>query len=178
MITLSELCDGTLQKRYAHSSTAHIGAAIKERLPQAPDHTMLSLGNIAVLPTEFWPTWNVWDVADRVWFSKGLDHQTKCKIAHILTTSLRRCIFWLEAIETTKPLERQAHFSLRCATDQLAHFLSDNPQAHHHASIGSISYTIKHTICLHWDEARKQALKQDELERLHIIQVFPPIHLA
>ena len=169
MITLSELCSG---------STARIGEAIKERLAAPHDHTYLSLGDIAMLPNESWPTQNAWNVADSILFSRGLDYQTKCRIAHILTTSLRECVWWMEAEEPIRYMARNVHVNLRLATNGIACFLSDDPKDNGRISIGSISAAIKGVIYLHHDDARKQALKQDELERLHIIRVFPPIHLA
>ena len=178
MITLSELCDGTITPRYSNKNMAHIAAAIKERLPQAHDQMRLSLGDIAMLPTWDWPTLCVWEVANSLLLSKRLDYQDKCKIAHILTTSLDRCAYWIEAQESTKYMARKVYVNLRGATDGIAALLSDDPKDHRRRTIGSTSYQIKGVICLPYDEARKQALKQDELERLHIIQMFPPIHLT
>lgn len=169
MITLSELCSG---------STARIGEAIKERLAAPHDHTYLSLGDIAMLPNESWPTKNAWDVADSILFSRGLDYQTKCRIAHILTKSLRECVYWMDTTLEAKYITREAQMSLRSVTNGLACFLSDDLKDNRRMSIGSISAQIKGVICLHDDDAIKQALKQDELERLHIIRVFPPFHLA
>lgn len=178
MITLSELCDGTLTPRYSNENMAHIAAAIKERLPEAHDHTYLSLGDIAMLPTRHWPTEHVWDIADSVLRSRGFDCQTRCKIAHILTTSLRKCLYWMEADEQTKYMARRVHANLRYAADGIACLLDDDPKNNRRFDLGAISYQIKGVICLHYEDAVKQAMKQSELERLHVIEVFPPIHLA
>lgn len=178
MIALSELCDGTITPRYSNKNMAHIAAAIKERLPQAHDQMRLSLGDIAMLPTEYWPTREVWEVANSLLLSKRLTYQDKCKIAHILTTSLDRCAYWIEAQESTKYLTRHVYANLRGATYGIAVLLSDDPKDHRRRNIVSTSRLIKGVICLHHDEARKQALKQDELERLHIIREFPPLVLS